>query len=433
MIPSPLIPILLYLAKMTAVSALFFIYYRIFLRHSPRHTYNRCYLLGTMTLALLIPLLRLPLPAAWAAAIHPADLFFQPIPAAPAAITNAKTGPSTAAWLMGNQLNVYCLLVYSGIACLFLWPTLRSLQHLHRLCRTYTPERCPGYRLYRTRETGTPFSFFNHLFWNEAIPLDTAKGQAILQHELVHIRQRHSLDLLCFETIRALAWCNPFFYLQLRELKLVHEFLADREALQVVTPQPGGLSRTDYAEWLVLEAAGSARPSTHSFYSHHLQIRITMILQTSRPRGLLRQAAVLPLTILLCCAFARTPSRHQVTPGRALMHFYLRHLRYPGAALQQGLEQTVSFSLRIGEHNQLLEFKPIPTMAGQTDSNTGIVTVKARAIQGIKIGSPGADKKDVFEEELRTVSEGIPTDTTAAYPPGEYTFTIVFRLEKSAQ
>jgi BlaR1 peptidase M56 len=307
MILSSLIPTLLYLAKMTAISALFFLYYRMFLQNAHRHDYNRFYLLGTMILALLIPIMRLPFPAAWTAAIRAADLFIPSTPATPVAMITAKRGPSSAGWLMTPLLSIYCVIAYTGVALLFLWPLLRSLSQLLRLSRSYASERGPGYRLYRTRETGTPFSFFHHLFWNEAIPLDTPKGQAILQHELAHIRQQHSLDLLCFETIRALAWCNPFFHLQLRELKLVHEFLADRQALQIVTPQRGGSVRTDYAEWLVLEAAGSARASTHSFYSNHLQKRITMILQTSRPRGFLRQTAVLPLTILLCCGFAKTP------------------------------------------------------------------------------------------------------------------------------
>jgi hypothetical protein len=363
MIPS-LIPISLYLAKMTAISAFFFIYYRIFLRNSPRHGYNRSFLLGTMTLALLIPLLRLPFPASWTTAIYQADVFIQPNPATPVVIVTAKRGPSAVAWLMAHQLSVYCVIAYAGVACLFLWPLLRSLHQLLRLSRTYASERGPGYRLYRTRETGTPFSFFNHLFWNEAIPLDTAKGQAIL--------------------------------------------------------------------WLVMEAAGSAWPSAHSFYSNHLQKRITMILETSRPRGLLRQMAVLPLTILLCCAFAQTPSRHQVAPGKELMHFYLRHLRYPAAAIQEGLEQTESFSLHIGEHNQLLEFKSIGAEQAGAGISTGRITVKARAVArtiGTRSSPLPEDKKDVFVEELRTVSSSISTDTTATYPPGEYAFTIKFRLE----
>ena len=422
-----LTPLLAYPAKMTLMSAFFHIYYRLFLRNSSRHAYNRFYFLATTVLALSIPLLRLPLPDAWTTAISRTDLFIQPGQATSIDINAAKIGPPGASgWLLPRQ-PMYYYIAYIAIALLFLWPLLRTLRYLFLLSRIHASERMPGFRLYHTRDPGTPFSFLRHLFWNDSIPLDTAKGQAILQHELVHIRQHHSIDLLFFETVRALAWCNPFFHFQLRDLKLVHEFLADHYALQTLALQPGGHARADYAEWLVLEAAGSAHPSTHHFYSAHLKKRVTMILQPSGPRGLLRQTLVLPLTILLCCAFAQTPSRHLTAPGRELMRFYLRGIRYPPAALQAGKEQTVSFSLRIGEHNQLLAFNSTGTEPAGDSANTGRITVTARA--KAETLPTGEDKKDVFEEELRTVSAKIPVDTTIAYPPGEYAFTIIFRLE----
>ena len=111
------------------------------------------------------------------------------------------------------------------------------------------------------------------------------------------------------------------------------------------------------------------------------------------------------------------------------MRFYNHHLRYPAAALQQGLEQTVSFSLRIGEHNQLLEFKPKAVNEAAADVNTGRITVTARAVRVDKTVSPGTAEPDFFMQELKAVSYNISTDTTAIYPPGEYAFTIKFRLE----
>jgi hypothetical protein len=46
-----------------------------------------------------------------------------------------------------------------------------------------------------------------------------------------------------------------------------------------------------------------------------------------------------------------------------------------------------------------------------------------------KTASPGAAEPDFFMQELRSVSEAMSKDTTATYPPGEYAFTIKFRLE----
>lgn len=418
-----------YLAKVTLVSAIFFAYYRLFLQDSRRHVYNRCYLLGTTLLALSIPLLRLPVPAAWAETV---SLFLpQPGQPAPDPVTAAKTGPPPGGWRVPGPLSLYYSIAYAGIALLFLGPLFRSVRHLLRLSRTSIPKRMPGFRLYQTREPGTPFSFFHHLFWNEAIPLDNPKGQAILQHELVHIRQKHSLDLLFFEIVRALGWCNPFFHLQLRELKLVHEYLADGFALQSVAPQPGHIARAVYAEWLVLQAAETARSPAHHFYSSPLQKRITMILRSPQRQHPLRQLVALPLSILLCCAFAHAPMHRAVKPDKAMMRFFNRRLRYPPAALQKGLEETVSFSFRIGEHNRLLAFKSADT--NQPAADEGIITVKARALAKTETVSPGEDTKADFMEEVRAVTTNIPLDTTAAYTPGDYSFTITFRIEKPGQ
>jgi hypothetical protein len=418
-----------YLAKTTLISAIFFAYYLLFLRDSPRHVYNRCYLLGTTLLALLIPLLRLPLPASWAETVTHFPL--QPGQAAPDPINAAKTGPPPTGWREPGLLSLYYSVAYAGVVLLFFWPLFRSLRYLSMLSRHSISEQMPGFRLYQTLEPGTPFSFFHHLFWNEAIPLDTPKGQAILQHELVHIRQKHSMDILFLEMVRALGWCNPFLHLQLRELKLVHEYLADDYALQSIAPQADHSARAAYAEWLVLQAAGTAHSPALHFYSSPLQKRITMILQTSRPRGPLRQLVALPLIIILCCAFAHGPDHRSIKPDKAMMRFFNRHLRYPPAALHKGLEETVSFFFRIGEHNQLLEFKSPD--ADQPTANSGIITVTARARAKTETVSPGEDKKADFVEEVQGVTTKISLDTTAVYKPGDYSFTIKFRIEEPAQ
>ncbi|HXB07827.1 MAG TPA: hypothetical protein VNW04_11935, partial [Puia sp.] len=61
-------PILVYLLKMTLVSTCLYGYYWFFLRNAAFHVYNRCYLLASIAIALLLPLIHLP--AAWSEAAH---------------------------------------------------------------------------------------------------------------------------------------------------------------------------------------------------------------------------------------------------------------------------------------------------------------------------------------------------------------------------
>src|SRR5262249_7382262 len=161
----------------------------------------------------------------------------------------------------------------------------------------------------------------------------------------------------------SLCWFNPFIHLTLRELKLVHEFMADRYALMTSgeesdrTPLPVDDLRATYAEWLVWQSIGgphptgqyvSALPPTapnltnmiHSFYHTPLKRRIFMIMQsTSTRKGYLRQAVALPFALLICGAFAGSPSPatipvapdtgtalmpgHRATKDDQLLRFYI--------------------------------------------------------------------------------------------------------------
>ncbi len=88
------------------------------------------------------------------------------------------------------------------------------------------------------------FSFFKWLFYYPA----TQPESAIIAHELVHIRQKHSLDLLFLELVRAINWFNPVIYLMRQDLKLNHEYLADEQAsLQSINSHAYALLLIDHS------------------------------------------------------------------------------------------------------------------------------------------------------------------------------------------
>ena len=91
-------------------------------------------------------------------------------------------------------------------------------------------ERIDHIYFINTEEPGTPFSFFKWLFWNNKIELNSEEGQQIFRHELFHIEQKHSWDIIFMEMISIVFWINPFFYLIKKEIKTIHEFFADEFA-----------------------------------------------------------------------------------------------------------------------------------------------------------------------------------------------------------
>ncbi|MBD3630841.1 M56 family metallopeptidase [Cyclobacterium sp.] len=55
------------------------------------------------------------------------------------------------------------------------------------------------------------------------------KPAMILEHELVHIREKHHLDLILMEFLTVICWFNPIVYLVKKAMVLNHEYLADQK------------------------------------------------------------------------------------------------------------------------------------------------------------------------------------------------------------
>jgi N-acetylmuramoyl-L-alanine amidase len=208
-------------------------------------------------------------------------------------------------------------IAYALIAFVLFYHFLRQLRYIHlltRSCPAEEVERMGHIRLFVTTEPGAPFSFLNRIFWNDQLDRSSTLGRQIFRHELNHVQQRHSLDLLLLKPLTALCWINPFFHLIYREIKVIHEFLADNDAITEG-------DRYQYAEGLVWQTVRNPPSSllhtfsgkTNSrFIQSPIKRRITMITRTSR-NSLLGRAMILPLLLLLCCAFAARLQPHSPT------------------------------------------------------------------------------------------------------------------------
>jgi N-acetylmuramoyl-L-alanine amidase len=304
----------LYLAKVILTSALLFGYYRLFLKDRMFHQYNRYYLLGATLGSLILPLIHLPVPDALPF-IGKAPVLG---PALYAIVPGDWKEPATAAATgagASHRWNAGLLTTgYAAVILLLLGGYIRQLGHIRRLPRKYPRERLGRIDFFMTREPGTPFSFLNRLFWNEEIDIDSARGRKIFLHEWYHIRQRHTLDVLWLKAVLVLFWINPFFYLVYREIRTIHEFLADRYAV-------ADGDRYEYAELLVWHGVYDRQLSIlHPFFQSSIKRRITMLTQlhSTRP-GYWSRMMVLPLTFLFLCAFAA--KRRAVQPPGGLSPF----------------------------------------------------------------------------------------------------------------
>src|SRR5207344_2574685 len=107
-----------------------------------------------------------------------------------------------------------------------------TLKKIKQLISSNPLQELGDIRFINTDAKGTPFSFFRYIFWNYKIDLQSETGQHIFNHELAHVREKHSLDKLFIQVLLIPFWANPVFWLIRRELALVHEFIADQKSVE---------------------------------------------------------------------------------------------------------------------------------------------------------------------------------------------------------
>ena len=87
------------------------------------------------------------------------------------------------------------------------------------------------YRIVEVKGDKAPCSFGNNIFINpEKYEWETYNQ--IIEHEKVHIRQNHTLDIIIAELLLIFQWFNPFAWIYRREIESNLEFLTDDQLMQ---------------------------------------------------------------------------------------------------------------------------------------------------------------------------------------------------------
>ena len=134
-----------------------------------------------------------------------------------------------------------------------------------------TPEKTiNGVRVKCLNGSSGPFSFFGWIFLNPATVKEDELDE-ILTHEMAHVRQRHSVDVLLAEMVSICCWMNPFAWLLKREVRLNLEFLADKRVMEA------GFATKSYQYHLLGLAYSHKYGLSNNFNFSHLKKRIIMM------------------------------------------------------------------------------------------------------------------------------------------------------------
>ena len=271
----------------TLAAGLLYGLYCLTLRRDRWLQLSRAYLIAMLFFSLVYPLVRLPevaLPVV-APAVEVNAVAVEPLaPLPPTAAPERPTVLPAVFYMVGAALALAVLLGQLAVQVVRL-------------------RRQP--RLVLLDDDTSPHSFFNHIVIGTR-GLTEEELRCVLAHEQVHVRQRHTLDVLLMRLMCCVAWFNPFAWLMLRELRRVHEYLADEAVLSAH-------GRKDYLGLLWRQATGTGYGHiTNNFQSINIKKRIVMMNKTKSRFGAWKPLAALPLVALLMMVGCRTANGEAV-------------------------------------------------------------------------------------------------------------------------
>jgi TonB family protein len=369
-----MIDMLINLLEANALLAFFVLLYRLAYAAYPHFGINRWVLLGLPVLAFLGGFLSF----SFSDAATPGTTTFQ---LRQFVISNSS---STGA---GSIFSLNSLRLAGGVYALGVMGFLGvGLYHVFRLLRIVY--RHPCYKKTDHTEVRVKsysiFSFFRWLFWNPDAFIDAHQSNLVYQHELAHIRQKHSIDLILAYVVKSLCWFNPASYLLAKAIGVNLEYLADEAALRNSRANVSSYGQA-LMEQQLLQAAN---PLINRFHYTQIQNRVHMLSFKNQYRS---QQMVNGLTVALlgaltaglvaCSANDETPKGDQQAtasksktdetvapkkvdqqpqfPGgkKALFKYIRKHVDYPESLKGEGISDTVITSFVIAENGQVEEVK----------------------------------------------------------------------------
>jgi hypothetical protein len=277
---------LYYLLEANLYLAICYGFYLVFLRKETFYGLNRGYLIFSSLLSFVIPVLKIGSFNQFMNTGRNLDLVYMD-----PNLGDSRGNLSVIA--LGNIATV----VYLAIAAYFSIQLLISLCKIIALAGKARRSRFGDLEYLELNDTQAAFSFFNLLFLNPA----SAEKDTILKHELVHIQQKHSLDILFFELLKILNWFNPVVWLMQQDIKLLHEYIAD----DLTTRQD--VQKHAYAMFLIQNSFG-VQPSylTNQIFNPSILKRRINMLNRKRSAGRARLKLLLALPVVGGMLFAST-------------------------------------------------------------------------------------------------------------------------------
>ncbi|CAM3913257.1 M56 family metallopeptidase [Flavobacterium cucumis] len=276
--------LLLYFLKANGLIILFYLMYVIFLRKETFFTSNRWYLIGGLVLSLILPLITFT-KTIWVEPTPIPVIYEELIPINNNAI-KAPTQETSLDW------SLIITTTYIAISILLILKITFELASFFNRIRKNRKQKETNFVLIHSDTTENPFSFFHYIVINPN-RFSKEEFQHILTHESIHVKQKHSIDVLLAKLFCALFWANPIVWLYRKAILQNLEFIADNETFQQIE------NKYEYQRTLLKVVTHQHDLSiTNQFYQSLIKKRIVMLhTNQSHKRKAWKYGIILPLLV----------------------------------------------------------------------------------------------------------------------------------------
>jgi TonB-dependent SusC/RagA subfamily outer membrane receptor len=463
---------LMYFLKVNIAIALFYLFYRLFFAGDTFWKTRRYYLLFSVFISFAYPLLSIENWLETQESVRAIVVNYAMLPE-----ITVTAGQQTSFFSFENV----ALTVYGLGVLVLLVRLLVQLASILQFGLQGKRKVIQGISVIALEKEITPFSFFNLVFLNPALH-NEHETREILEHELTHVRQGHSIDVMTGELLSILFWFNPATWMLKREIRQNLEFLADDKVIE-----SGFDSKTYQYHLLQLSYQTPEVKLGNKFNVSPLKKRIIMMNQQKTSKaGLLKYSLIVPLALALVLSSnaqtvvnkakkALSSTKEVVTEKKSeveqatkitkttvkftppvikkdeksngkvydmvekmpeypggILPFIAKNIKYPVAAQQAGVQGKVFVKFVVNKDGKVEQAKLIMGITGKTTQKSNEVVVVAYGNNSEKQTDYYEGAKAIDKEALRVVNAmgtWIPGEQKGEKVAVYYTLPINFALD----
>lgn len=278
----------IYIIKTTICLLFFMAFYKLILEKEKMPGINRFYLLSSVLVSFLIPLIPVQTWIDWSLDAEKASTI---------TLIYSETGggapDSTFEFSLTKEF--IAVVIYFVVTAILLFRFVLNLYKIWRKSSMHTIVPYHKAKLVLLPEDTLPYTFMNFIFVSEKSWNSEGIDKDILLHEYTHASQWHTMDILSIELMKIVLWMHPIIYMYRKAIELNHEFLADDAVVRTE-------KTVKSYQNLLLELASNHQ---RNYLASNINFLVTkkrlemMTKRTSAKRALLCLSGLLPFLLVM--------------------------------------------------------------------------------------------------------------------------------------